>query len=64
VSASTLEAAISGLRDALELAKLWRSRYFKLEEVVRKALRCLEKGDAGTARKILAEALSAEVVEE
>ena len=60
---ATLEAAVSGLRDALELAKAWRSRCLALEKTVKRALRYLEKGDAGTARKILLEALSEKVVE-
>jgi hypothetical protein len=38
VSASTLEAAISGLRDAIEVAKLWRSRYRRLARRVGRAL--------------------------
>jgi hypothetical protein len=53
-----LEVAVSALKDAVSIAKSWRSRYFGLEKAVRKALRCLEKGDAGAARKILLEALS------
>jgi hypothetical protein len=55
---SSLEVAVSALKDAVELAKEWRARYLALEKTVRKALRCLERGDAGTARKILLMALS------
>jgi hypothetical protein len=55
---SSLEVAVSALRDAVEAAKSWRSRCLALEKAARKALRCLEKGDAGAARKILLEALS------
>jgi hypothetical protein len=53
-----LEVAVSALKDAVEAAKSWRSRCFALEKAARKALRYLEKGDAGAARKILLEALS------
>jgi hypothetical protein len=60
---SCLEAVISALKDAIEIARAWRSRYLALEKAARKALRYLEKGDAGAARKILLEALSAEVME-
>ena len=55
---SSLEVAVSALKDAVEVAKSWRSRYFGLEKAAKKALRCLEKGDAEGARKILLEALS------
>jgi hypothetical protein len=55
---ANLEVVVSALKDAVSIAKEWRGRYLALEEVVRKALRCLEKGDAGTARKILLMALS------
>jgi hypothetical protein len=54
---------VSALKDAISIARAWRSRYLALEKVARKALRYLEKGDAGAARKILLEALSAEVME-
>jgi hypothetical protein len=54
---------VSALKDAISIARAWRNRYLALEEAARKALRCLEKGDAGAARKILLEALSAEVME-
>jgi Tfp pilus assembly protein PilF len=55
---SSLEAAVSALKDAVEVAKAWRSRCLALEKTVKRALRYLEKGDAGTARKILLMALS------
>jgi hypothetical protein len=35
---ATLEAALSGLRDAVEVAKLWRSRYRRLARRVGRAL--------------------------
>jgi hypothetical protein len=53
-----LEVAVSALKDAVSIAKSWRSRYFTLEKVVKKALTRLEKGDVEGARKILLEALS------
>jgi len=55
---SSLEIAVSALKDAVEVAKAWRNRYFALEGVAKKALRRLEKGDVEGARKILLEALS------
>jgi len=55
---SSLEVAVSALKDAVEAAKSWRSRYLTLEKAAMKALRHLERGDAGAARKILLEALS------
>jgi hypothetical protein len=55
---ASLEVAVSALKDAVEAAKGWRSRYFTLEKAVKKALARLEKGDAVAARKILVEALS------
>jgi hypothetical protein len=63
VLGANLEVVVSALKDAVSIAKEWRDRYLALEEAVRKALRCLERGDAGTARKILTEALSAKVVD-
>ncbi len=55
---SSLEIAVSALKDAVEVAKAWRNRYFALEKVAKRALRRLEKGDVEGARKILLEALS------
>jgi Tfp pilus assembly protein PilF len=60
---ATLETALNALRDAISVARAWRSRCLALEKTVKRALRYLEKGDAGTARKILLEALSEKVVE-
>jgi hypothetical protein len=53
-----LEVAVSALKDAVSIAKSWRSRYFGLEKAVKKALRRLEIGDVDGARRILLEALS------
>jgi hypothetical protein len=53
-----LEVAVSALKDAVEVAKAWRSRCLALERAVEKALRRLEKGDVGGARRILLEVLS------
>jgi hypothetical protein len=55
---SSLEVAVSALRDAVEEAKAWRSRCLALERAARRALRRLEKGDVEGARRILLEALS------
>ena len=55
---SSLEVAVSALRDAVEVAKSWRSRCLALEKAAKRALSRLEKGDVEGAWRILLEALS------
>jgi acyl-CoA reductase-like NAD-dependent aldehyde dehydrogenase len=46
VGASTLEAAVSGLRDAVELARWWRARARELERKLRRAAERLREAIA------------------
>jgi len=54
---SSLEVAVSALKDAVEIAKSWKARYLTLSKAAKRALRYLERGDAAAAREILRDAL-------